>query len=217
MTKSLRTTAMWAAALMLALPSASQAQSAEERLRAQLRATAQQLQDLQGQQAQQSAEKAAAQAERDAAKQELATLRPQLDALRKRAERLESDQGAVRRQAQAQAVAIRETAQKAQEDHQSLTRQAALAQKEAETLKARLDERDGAYQACAAKNRDMYQAGRELLSAYEAFGTADLLALRQPFSGSARVLFDEKTQSFGDRLYQSQLGAGSQPAAQQGQ
>ncbi|GGY04426.1 hypothetical protein [Paludibacterium paludis] len=217
MTQTFRTAAGWAAALILALPAAASAQSAEERLRSQLRATAQQLQDLQGQQAQLAAARAAAEAERDAARQELASLRPQLDAERKRAGRLEGDQNAVRRQAQLQVSTSREAAQKAQAEFQTLSQRTAALQKDVDTLKARLAERDGEYQACTARNRDMYQAGRELLSAYEAFGTGSLLALRQPFSGRARVLFDEQTQAFGDRLYQSQVGAGTPPGAKQGQ
>lgn len=55
----------------LSLAGGAQAESMEERLRAQLRSTTQQLQQLQSEQAQVNAAKAAAEAQRDAAQKEL--------------------------------------------------------------------------------------------------------------------------------------------------
>lgn len=201
----------WAALLVLALPALSQAQSMEERLRTQLRNTAQQLQQVQSQQAQLNAAKAAAETERDAAQRELVSLRKEVETLRARSSKLEGDQESVRRQAQAQVASSRQQAAQVQTAYQTLERQATALHSEATSLKAQLEERNGEYLACVGKNQEMYQAGRELLTAYEAFGTGDLLAVRQPFSGRARVLFDEKAQEFGDRLYSSQVEAILQP------
>ncbi|CAB3647256.1 DNA repair protein [Achromobacter pestifer] len=202
--------ALWIAALMLIAPGVH-AQSIEDRLRTELRSTTGKLQQIQSQQAQLTAAKATAEAERDAANKELATLRAQADSLRKRVDRLEGDQETVKRQAQAQVASSREQATKVQSAFQTLEGQARALQSEAATLKTQLTQRDGEYQVCLAKNQEMYSAGRELLTAYESVGTGDLFAVRQPFSGRARVLFDEKAQEFGDRLYKSQVGAGTPP------
>lgn len=216
MRQSLKHAAGWALGLVLALPALGQAQSLEERLRTQLRNTAQRLQQVQSQQAQITAAKTTAEAERDAAQRELTALRSEVEGLRTRAARLLDEQTALRRQALAQTANNHDQmqqAQKAQTAYQALERQATTWQSESSSLKAKLSGRDGQYQLCVAKNQALYQAGRELLTAYEAFGTADLLALRQPFSGSGRVLFDEKAQTFGDRLYQGQVDAGTPPDA----
>lgn len=197
--------------LALAMPAISHSQSMEERLRTQLRSTAQQLQQVQSQQAQLNAAKAAAESERDAAQRELTALRKEVETLRARASKLEGDQESVRRQAQAQVASSRQQAAQVQTAYQTLERQASTLHSEATSLKAQLETRNSEYLACVGKNQEMYQAGRELLSAYEAFGTGDLLAVRQPFSGRARVLFDEKAQEFGDRLYRSQVEAILQP------
>lgn len=213
MRQPFKTLAGGMAALLMLLPVAGQAQSAEERLRAQLRATTQQLQDAQNQYAQAAAAKAAAEAARDTAQQQLAAARGEAEGLRKRATRLEGDQERIRRQQHEQLARQQEH----QAANQALQQQSAALQTEFTALKARLDTRDGEYQSCVAKNREMYQAGRELLSAYEAFGAGSLLAVRQPFAGRARVLFDDTAQAFGDRLYQSQVGAASPQKPVQGQ
>lgn len=201
MRKTLHHAAAWALGVALAAPALGQ--SLEERLRVQLRNTAQQLQQLQSQQAQAAAAKTAAETERDAARHELTALRAEVQRQSARASRLADEQRLLQRQVQAQ------TASQHQQAKQNLLlqRQADAGQAESTALKTRLAERDSQYQQCAGKNLALYQAGRELLTAYEAFGTGDWLAIRQPFSGSARVLFDEKAQALGDRLYQGQLGA----------
>ncbi|HKS34753.1 MAG TPA: hypothetical protein VJS14_13600 [Enterobacteriaceae bacterium] len=203
--------AAWGVVLLLAMPALSQAETLEERLRAQLRSTTQQLQQVQSQQAQLSAGKSAAEAERDTARNELKTLRGELSALRKKAGQLESEQEAVRAGAAEQIASSREQAAKAQSAFQQLERQATALQSDATALKGHLGERDGQLRQCVMKNEEMYRAGRELLSAYEAFGSGELIAVRQPFSGKARVLFDERAQAFGDRLYQSQVAASVAP------
>ena len=56
-----------------------------------------------------------------------------------------------------------------------------------------------------AKNREMYQAGKDILNAYERVSTGDMMAMRQPFARSARVKFEEQAQEYGDKLYDAQV------------
>lgn len=46
-----------------------------------------------------------------------------------------------------------------------------------------------------------------MLAAYEKVDIADVMKMRQPFAGSARVRFEELAQAYGDRLYESQFDA----------
>lgn len=200
-----------AAAWMLVWPGLGQAQNMEERLRTQLRSTTQQLQQVQSERAQLEAAKRTAEAERDAADKALVAARAEIESLRARSARLEDGH----QEAQAQVASSRAQIAKAQSAYETLHAQATAVQSEASTLKATLAERDDQYRQCLAKNEEMYQAGRELLTAYEAFGTGDLLSVRQPFSGRARVLFDEQAQAYGDRLYRSQVKAGESPSPAQ--
>ncbi|WP_342325172.1 hypothetical protein AAEY27_10350 [Kosakonia sp. BYX6] len=192
---------------LLLVSTFGQADTMEERLRAQLRSTAQQLQQVQSQQAQMTAAKAAADAERDALKRELAALSAREKTQRSRAEKRESEQQALYAQAEAQVNDSRQQAAKLAAALQTLQQQANTLQSDGVTLKESLKERETQLAQCTVKNAQMYRAGRELLSAYEAFGKGDLLAIRQPFAGKARVEFDEHAQALGDRLYQSQVQA----------
>ena len=45
------------------------------------------------------------------------------------------------------------------------------------------------------------------LTAYENIDVAEVMKIRQPFAGSARVKFDELAQGFGDELYKTQFDA----------
>ncbi len=73
------------------------------------------------------------------------------------------------------------------------------------SLETALKASEGLLTMCESKNADMYAAGKELLAAYESFGTGDMLKIRQPFAGKARVLFDEQAQAYGDKLYDAQF------------
>lgn len=53
----------------------------------------------------------------------------------------------------------------------------------------------------------MYGIAKEILSAYEKIDVAEVVKIRQPFAGSARVKFEELAQGFGDDLYQTQFDA----------
>jgi len=81
--------------------------------------------------------------------------------------------------------------------------------KEAERskLQAQLAERDTQVQQCSVKNQQMYGVAKQILSAYENIDVAEVMKIRQPFAGSARVKFDELAQGFGDELYKTQFDA----------
>lgn len=194
-------------------------QSMEERLRTELRSTTQRLQQLQSEQAQLNAAKSAAEAQRDAAKKEVEQLRAQLGKAQGVAEQLAEQQDAVRQAAQAQVAASNEQVGKFKDAYDELLGLARATEARRVSLDASLKTRDAQLTACEQKNDDLYAAGKELLTAYESFSTGDLLKIRQPFAGKARVLFDQQAQAYGDKLYDAKFDreAVEQQAAQGGQ
>ncbi|QWF41181.1 DNA repair protein [Bordetella hinzii] len=170
-------------------------------MRAQLRTTTQQLQQLQSQQAQANAARAAAEAQRDTAQKEVQRLGALLEDTRRA-------QGALaerRASAEARLAAAHAQAGKQRAAYDELL---ALARAEGQAATRSLAERDSQLKACVGRNEALYAAGKEILSAYESFSTGDLLALRQPFSQQARVAFDEGAQALGDKLYDGRYQAG---------
>ncbi|WP_313624342.1 DNA repair protein [Achromobacter sp.] len=189
----------------LTLSAGAQAESMEERLRAQLRTTTQQLSQLQGEQAQVNAAKSAAEAQRDAALKELETLRAQLAQARGQADKLAGQQEAVVESAQAQVAATQAQLGKFKGAYDELLTLARAKESERQALAKHLAQRDEEVKVCVARNRDMYDAGKEILNAYERISTGDILALKQPFAGKARVKFEEQAQAYGDKLYDAQV------------
>jgi septal ring factor EnvC (AmiA/AmiB activator) len=189
----------------LTLASGAQAESMEERLRAQLRSTTQQLSQLQSEQAQVNAAKAAAEAQRDTAQKELETLRAQLAQARGQADKLAGQQEAVMESAQAQVSATQAQLGKFKGAYDELLTLARAKETERQALARNLAQRDEEVKVCVAKNREMYEAGKEILNAYERISTGDILAIKQPFAGKARVRFEEQAQAYGDKLYDAQL------------
>ena len=202
--------ALCAAGLSLTGP--ARAETMEERLRTQLRSTTQQLQQLQSEQAQVNAAKAAAEAQRDAAQKELEALRGQLAKAKGQADKLAEQQGAVMESAQAQVAASHAQLGKFKGAYDELLTLSRAKEAERQTLARSLAQRETEAKACVAKNREMYEAGKEILNAYERIGTGGILAMKQPFAGSARVKFEEQAQAYGDKLYDAQVGA-TVPAA----
>jgi len=188
----------------LSVGGGAQAESMEERLRAQLRSTTQQLQQLQSEQAQLNAAKTAAETQRDAAQKELESLRAQLAKSRGQAEKLAGQQEAVLENAQAQVAASHAQLGKYKGAYDELLTLSRTKEAERMTLARTLAQRDEEVKVCVAKNRDMYAAGKEILNAYERISTGDILALKQPFAGKARVQFEEQAQAYGDKLYDAQ-------------
>lgn len=196
-------------ALSVALTApAAHAQSMEERLRSELRNVTQQLQQLQSERAQTMAAKSTAEAQREAARKDNEQLRAQMAQLRTQLGIAQDEAGkleAVREAAHAQVAASYAQIDKFRGAYEELLGIARASEAKRVTLEASLKDRDGLLTMCEQKNAEMYVAGKELLSAYEAFGTGDMLKIRQPFAGQARVLFDEQAQAHGDKLYEAQF------------
>ncbi|MBI6950652.1 DNA repair protein [Pseudomonas koreensis] len=183
------------------------AEGMEERLRTQLRSTTQQLQTLQSQQAQASAAQLAAQNEAKAAQAQIKQLTAELAKVRGVAEQLAGQQQNLHSQAQAQVAASNEQVGKFKKAYDELLVMARAKEAERSKLQAQLAERDTQVQQCSVKNQQMYGVAKQILSAYENIDVAEVMKIRQPFAGSARVKFDELAQGFGDELYKTQFDA----------
>ncbi|AZC26879.1 MULTISPECIES: DNA repair protein [Pseudomonas] len=183
------------------------AEGMEERLRTQLRSTTQQLQALQSEQAQAAAARLAAENAAKEAQAQVKQLSAELAKVRGVAEQLAGQQQNLQSQAQAQAVANSEQLGKFKKAYDELLVLARGKEAERAKLQAQLNERDTQVQQCAVKNQQMYGIAKEILTAYEKIDVAEVVKIRQPFAGSARVKFEELAQGFGDDLYQTQFDA----------
>ncbi|KIF56273.1 hypothetical protein [Pseudomonas fluorescens] len=197
---------LWLGLGMLIATGAS-AEGMEERLRTQLRSTTQQLQALQSQQAQASAAQLAAQNEAKAAQAQIKQLTAELAKAKGLAEQLAGQQQALHSQAQAQVAASNEQTGKFKKAYDELLVMARAKEAERSKLQAQLAERDTQVQQCSVKNQQMYGVAKQILTAYENIDVAEVMKIRQPFAGSARVKFDELAQGFGDELYKTQFDA----------
>ncbi|MGA5481051.1 DNA repair protein [Pseudomonas siliginis] len=193
--------------LGLLLATGASAEGMEERLRTQLRSTTQQLQALQSQQAQASAAQLAAQNEVKAAQAQIKQLTAELAKAKGLAEQLAGQQQSLHSQAQAQVAASAEQTGKFKKAYDELLVLARGKEAERSKLQAQLAERDTQVQQCSAKNQQMYGVAKQILTAYENIDVAEVMKIRQPFAGSARVKFDELAQGFGDELYKTQFDA----------
>ncbi|TFF42523.1 DNA repair protein [Pseudomonas sp. RIT623] len=194
-------------ALGASLAAPVSADTLEERLRAQLRSTTQQLQALQSEQAQASAARQAAEQQRDAALGQVRELTAQLAKARGQSEQLAGQQQAVHSQAQALVASSSAQLHKYKQAYDELLGMARAKESERVGLQAQLAERDGQVQQCQARNQQMYGVAKDMLAAYEKVDIADVVKMRQPFAGAARVRFEELAQAYGDKLYESQFDA----------
>ncbi|CAI8826708.1 DNA repair protein [Pseudomonas sp. SCA2728.1_7] len=193
--------------LGLLIATGASAEGMEERLRTQLRSTTQQLQALQSQQAQASAAQLAAQNEAKAAQAQIKQLSAELAKAKGVAEQLAGQQQSLHSQAQAQVAASAEQTGKFKKAYDELLVMARAKEAERSKLQAQLAERDTQVQQCSVKNQQMYGVAKQILTAYENIDVAEVMKIRQPFAGSARVKFDELAQGFGDELYKTQFDA----------
>jgi chromosome segregation ATPase len=193
--------------LGLLIATGANGEGMEERLRTQLRSTTQQLQALQSQQAQASAAQLAAQNEAKAAQAQIKQLTAELAKAKGLAEQLAGQQQSLHSQAQAQVAASVEQTGKFKKAYDELLVLARGKEAERTKLQAQLAERDTQVQQCSAKNQQMYGVAKQILTAYENIDVAEVMKIRQPFAGSARVKFDELVQGFGDELYKTQFDA----------
>ncbi|CEL29071.1 hypothetical protein [Pseudomonas fluorescens] len=202
----MRTRFLWLGLGMLIATGAS-AEGMEERLRTQLRSTTQQLQALRSQQAQASAAQLAAQNEVKAAQAQIKQLTAELAKTKSLADQLVGQQQSLHSQAQAQVAASNEQTGKFKKAYDELLVMARAKEAERSKLQAQLTERDTQVQQCSAKNQQMYGVAKQILTAYENIDVAEVMKIRQPFAGSARVKFEELAQGFGDDLYKTQFDA----------
>ncbi|NBF02164.1 DNA repair protein [Pseudomonas sp. Fl5BN2] len=204
-----RAGAIWLLAWGVLTAGQASAEGMEERLRTQLRSTTQQLQALQSEQAQASAARIAAENSAKDAQAQIKQLSAELAKTRGVAEQLVGQQQTLQSQAQAQAAANGEQLGKFKKAYDELLVLARGKEAERAKLQVQLAERDTQVQQCAVKNQQMYGIAKEILTAYEKIDVAEVVKIRQPFAGSARVKFEELAQGFGDDLYQTQFDARS--------
>ncbi|HEX4080438.1 MAG TPA: hypothetical protein VHX61_16370 [Rhizomicrobium sp.] len=189
-------------ALLSAAPAG--AQTLEDRLRDQLRATMNQVQQLQDQQATLEAEKTQAEKERDQLKAQLAAAQakpvhtgPSAAELQKEAE-LEVD---VEKYKEASAQAAT-GAQQVQADRDKAQTGLADAQKQ--------------LGICEDKNAQLLKTGNDILDAYQKFDLGDAIGANEPFIGIKRVELENEAQGFDDRLYEGKFNPkAKQPEAKQ--
>jgi len=194
-------------ALGVVAASGAWAEGMEERLRTQLRSTTQQLQVLQSEQAQASAARIAAENQARDAQVQIKQLSAELAKARGVAEQLAGRQDSLQSQARAQAAASSEQIGKFKQAYEDLLAMARGKEAERARLQAQLAERDTQVQQCSVKNQQMYGVAQEILAAYEKIDVAQVMKIRQPFAGSARVKFEELAQGFGDDLYKTRFDA----------
>jgi len=193
-------------ALVLASAGSVQAQSLEDRLRSQLVAVNGRLQDLQNNQAALVAQKAAAEAERDALRRRLAASESQARSARRDASgpelaryKTQADQALLAKsQGEAELVAARAEVAR-------LTQQAQQDQAERHRLTASLAEAKSGAEIARAKNTEAIAVAREILDAYQRVTVADVMGRREPFIGLKRVELETIEQAYADRLYGARL------------
>lgn len=182
-------------------------QTMEERLRAQLRSTNQQLQAMQSGQAQLQAARNAAEAQLKAVQAQVKQLQTELEHAQNQGKALAQQQDSVRRQASEQIAASRQQAGQYKQAYDELLALARGKEAERVNLQTRFQQQQAALASCTVKNQKLYALGKEVLAEYESLGTGSLLKMRQPFATSSRVKFDEIAQSYGDRLYENRADA----------
>lgn len=202
-----RTAARAAASLasLALLAGQAQAQTLDDKLRAQLRTVLGQLHDLQNSQASLEAEKAAAEQERDALKAKLAAggarpahaavaaspaLQAELD--RQKAENARLTEA--NQQAQAEIAKYKDAythvVESSQQIHAERDRLAQEANGKVQLLAA-----------CETKNIQLVKISRDVLAAYSKVGVKDALERGEPFIGLKRVKMERLAQEYGDQVY----------------
>jgi chromosome segregation ATPase len=180
-------------------------ESLEQRLRAELRNTTQQLRDLQSRQARLEAARVKAESQRDDA---LA----QVEALQARLDDREGKLTAERRASRSRIAASQERTQQVRGAYDELLALAREKEAQRMTWEKQARERAAALRTCVERNEAMFSAGREILDAYQDLGSGSLFRMRQPLAASARVAFENRAQAFGDRLYNNQVQVTEPPS-----
>lgn len=196
--------ALATAILVLATPALAD-EATEQRLRDALRRTAQELQTLQAGQSTAAGQLAAANAERDKAKSELAAERararpkPGADAALARVGGLERDLAEARTQLKARDAEIAAARAEAQ---QQLASGRSDAERRVAAATAAATEAQGRIGQCTAQNDAMFKTASELLTLYR--DPKFLGQVRGPASGILglkRTRVENRMQAYGDKLY----------------
>jgi DNA repair exonuclease SbcCD ATPase subunit len=174
------------------------AQTLEDRLRDQLRATLNQLHQAQDDQAALQAQKAAAEQERDALKAQLAATKGQLVRAQHNTGATQAMEAEVTQYKNA-ATQATTSVQQAQAEHDKLQSQLADAQKQ--------------IGACEEKNTALLKLGKDVLDAYQQFDMGDAIGANEPFIGIKRVELENLAQGFGDRLHDGKYDPTRAPPA----
>lgn len=185
-----------------------QNQSMEERLRAQLRTTTTQLQEAQNELAALKAGKssvppgaAAAGADADGLKKELAAAKAQLAAER----RTQEKNGESRQQAQAALEKANALSAQYRHAYDELLKLARASETERQQLSNGSKTQQLAVTQCEAKNAQLYAVGQEILQAYETMDITTIMGARQPFAAQSRVKYEQIAQQYGDKLYEGRF------------
>lgn len=203
--------ALAAVGLLLAGPAhAQQADSMEERLRSQLRATTAQLQEVQNELAAlQAGQGGAGEGSAQVAelKEQLAKAQAELE--KERRARSQATAGNQQLQEQANTLVEKANTQIAQyrSAYDGLLKMARASEAERQRLASEAAGRAAAIEQCEARNAQLYAVGNEILRAYETVDFGDVLSSRQPFAARARVKYEEIAQDYGDKLYQGRFDA----------
>ncbi len=183
----IRSNLMVLGALVLATGSVF-GQSLEDRLRDQLRQTTEQLRQVQDGQSALQARAAAAEAERDTLKKDVANLKAQLARTSSNssgpASQALGDQIAKDKAALAQAAS---SMQEAQADHGRLQ---ATVTKQATML-----------QVCEQKNAQLVKISNDILDKFSNVGWWDALNLSEPFIRDSHLKLEQMAQDYGDQIY----------------
>jgi colicin import membrane protein len=189
--------------LLAGAAQAQQAPSMEDRLRAQLRITTEQLQQAQDELAALKAARAPAGTAAPSA--DVEKLKKELEREREARKALE---GSNRQVAQDARTAVEKSGtQLAQyrSAYDELLKLARTSEAERQRLATEAAGQRTALDQCEAKNAQIYSVGKEILDAYESVGLGTVLGARQPFAAQSRVKLDEAAQQYGDKLYQGRF------------
>jgi hypothetical protein len=209
-----RSAVLCAFILGLAAAGPSHGQSLEEKLRAQLRASLDQLHALQNSQAALEAAKAAAEQERDALRARLASA----GAARAPAPPPRAPAGEVQQQKDEIARLTKANQDAEAELGRFRTAYAQIAgslQQMQSERDRKAQEADAAAQsiaACETKNIELVKIGRDVLAAYTKVGVADAMARGEPMIGLKRLSMERIAQDYGDKVYAAKFDPRAKPS-----
>jgi chromosome segregation ATPase len=178
------------------------AQSLEDRLRDQLRAEMNQVQQLQDQQASLQAAKTAAEKERDDLKAQLAAAKAHVTHVSRSAADLQKEA-----ELEAQVTQYKDAASQAAGSVQQAQADRDKAQKTLDDLQKKIG-------VCEDRNAKLFKTGNDILNAYQNFDFGDAIGANEPFIGIKRVELENEAQGFDDRLHEGKYDPNAKlPAA----